>query len=183
MLAEVAARDHRLMMRSSGRFRVIRGGTPIGGEDERRNRPSLHDADQHYDDLAGVRGHAPGAGSDPSGFLASDLAAEPRVFTEQGRPADGMEERSMEAITVAPEEPSAPVGFSGRTGHWAKVVPAILVHERLPSFDLPLWSQSMVAFSASNCLSRLATASRSISAIDWTPIRSRSTSLRYLGIS
>ena len=69
-----------------------------------------------------------------SGFLASDLAAEPRVFTEQGRPSDDTEERSMEAVTVAPEEPSAAVGFSGRTGHWAKVVPAFLVHERLPFF-------------------------------------------------
>jgi len=33
----------------------------------------------------------------------------------------------MEAVTVAPEEPSAAVGFSGRTGHWAKVVPAFNV--------------------------------------------------------
>jgi hypothetical protein len=92
---------------------VIRGGTPIGRDDERRSRPSLHDADQHHDGLARVRGDAPGVGSDPLGFLASDLAAEPRVFTEQGRPSDDTEERSMEAVTVAPEEPSAAVRFNG----------------------------------------------------------------------
>lgn len=53
------------------------------------------------------------SGSDAPGFLASDLAAEPRVFTEQGRPSDDTEERSMEAVTVAPEEPSAAVRFNG----------------------------------------------------------------------
>ena len=76
-----------LMMREKPAVQSDRGGTPIGREDEHRNRPSLHDADQHHDDLAGVRGDAPGVGSDPSGFLVPDLAAEPRVFTERaGRP-------------------------------------------------------------------------------------------------
>jgi hypothetical protein len=58
-----------------------------------------------------------------------------------------------------------------------------LVHEHLPSFDLPLRPQAMAALSAANCLSRLANPSRSISGMDRTSIRSRSTGLRYLGIS
>ena len=65
MRAEVAARDHQLMMREKRkRFRVIprRDANTAGKMNCREPAPSLHDADQHLDDLAGVRGDAPGVG-------------------------------------------------------------------------------------------------------------------------
>ena len=52
-----------------------------------------------------------------------------------------------------------------------------LVCERLPSFRLLLRPQAIMAFKACSCLSRLATASLSISATDLASIRSRSTGL------
>ena len=67
------------------------------------------------------------------------------------------------------------------SGHRLRQPP--LVREPLASFGLPFRAQAMVAFSACNCLSRLATASLSISAMDRPVIRSRSTGLRYPGIS
>ena len=55
----------------------------------------------------------------------------------------------------------------------------LLVCQRLASFFLLLWAQSMVVCSSNNCLSRLANASRSISAMGRASIRSRSTGLKY----
>ncbi|HWH47728.1 MAG TPA: hypothetical protein VN664_08005, partial [Burkholderiales bacterium] len=53
-------------------------------------------------------------------------------------------------------------------------------HERLSFFLSAVLRQAMAAFSASSCLSRLAKASRSASAVVGAPIRSRNTGLRRL---
>jgi hypothetical protein len=81
---------------------------------------------------------------------------------------------------VRTERPGKGSALRKTAGPEAQPSPPPLVREPLASFDLPFRAQAMAAFSAASCLSRLATASRSMSVMLLASTRSRRTGLRRL---